>query len=216
MVIQLVKSIILIVLTSSIVYSTEVMAWEDWEQRLIDIGCHRFEEKPVNNEYIRCLKEQFKATGSGKERIKRVEKTDSSIYACAEDKNYRSCEISLIATTNHTVLTISIDRDLKSENSNGFFPSVTIDAYNLGDKCSCEIEEWGIETDSSIIHGWGLWHEKESVPVINMLRSATQLNIHAAIPHAKKYVYRESFSHNQLKAFQQHISKSIEYLQDGK
>ena len=93
---RLIGKLIVAMAGIAIIYPFNVVAWEKWEQKLIKAGCHRFEEKPVDKEYIRCFKEQFRATGSGKEKIKLIEKVDASIYACAEDSEYRSCEISLI------------------------------------------------------------------------------------------------------------------------
>ncbi len=183
-------------------------AWEDWEQRLIDNNCLHYSEQKYDNEYLRCFRIDLTNIYGGN--VMHVTRNKESVYGCASNKGRKWCEIALLNKNNQEVLRISID------NSGADSTSVVIDENNLGDKCSCKVDEWAIETDTSLFHEHGLWSGKESYPIISILRKAKSLSIYATIPNKYKTLYRSDFSSNELRDFQSNIEQSLRILFNNK
>jgi hypothetical protein len=183
-------------------------AWEDWEQRLINNNCLNYSERNIDNEYLRCFRIDLTNINGGD--IIHVTRNKKSVSGCASNKGRKWCEIALLNKNNQEVLRISIN------NFGADSTSVVIDEYNLGDKCSCKVDEWAIETDTSVFHEHGLWTGKESFPIIIMLRKAKSLSIYATIPNKYKTMYRSDFLSNELSDFQSNIEQSLRILFNNK
>lgn len=204
------SSAIYLILT--LVYPNIAFAYEEWEQKIIEAGCLDYELKPVNSEYLRCMKEQIKATGSGREKFTKEKITGDYVYACGEDGSYRSCEIGLLNSKGFSILSISIERNTGKPIEQSFYPSVTLNSFALGDTCNCEVDEWTLESENSIFRGWGLWMDKEAVPVIQLINSATKLSIYASSPSSKRNNYRSAINEKTLINYQKALNTIIESM----
>ena len=116
-----------------------------------------------------------------------------------------------LAKNNHAVLTVTINNFDKQTNT------IVLIESSLGDKCSCEVSQWAIETDSGLFRKDDVWYGKEAFPVIKAIRESQSLSIYAEIPNKYKMKYRADFKSSEIMQFKKDISGALDFVfQKGK
>lgn len=192
----------------ALIYAPVAMSWEDWEQRLIDQNCHQYEEQSIDQNYLRCLRVDLTNIDGGK--VDLVSAAPESVLGCASNKENRWCDVTLVKS-NRAILTITIDKIDKQNNA------IVLNENNLGDKCSCKVSQWAIETDNGFFRENGVWYGKAAFPVINTIRKSQNLSIYAEIPNEYKQKYRADFKSSDIVQFKKDISRALDFVfQQGK
>lgn len=190
------------------IYTPAALSWEDWEQRLIDQNCHQYYEHSIDQNYLRCLRIDLTNIDGGK--VELISAAPESVLGCASNKEDRWCDVTL-AKNNRAVLTVTINNLDKLTNS------VVLIEHNLGDKCSCKVSQWAIETDNGLFREHGVWHGKSAFPVINTIRKSQNLSIYAEIPNEYKLKYRADFKSSDIVQFKKDIASALDFVfQRGK
>lgn len=195
----------------SLIFSHNSYAWEKWEQRLIDKGCWQFEEKKVNQEFMRCF--QLNLTNVEHGQVSKISRGSTYLLGCAADKDFHWCDIYLISHTGFVALFISLENNqLEISKKNKFALNIlSINSYALGDLCHCKVKEWAIETDRSIFYSNSSWTGKEATPVIESINKSKTLAIYASIPNGFKDKYRLEFKNSDLIDFRSQLNDAINY-----
>lgn len=185
------------------IYAPAALTWEDWEQRLVDQNCLKYYEQSIDQNYLRCLRINLTNIEGGK--VELISAAPESVLGCASNNEDRWCEVTL-AQKNKAILTVTINNFDKLTNS------VVLTEYNLGDKCSCNVSQWAIETDNGLFSEHGLWYGKAAFPVINTIRKSQNLSIYAEIPNKYKLKYRADFKSSDMVQFKKDITRALDFV----